>query len=347
MNNPYETLGVSKDASDEEIKKSFHKLALQFHPDRNPGNAEAEEKFKNISAAYETLNTPEKRQKYNSGGTSIPFSGTGAGFDPFDFIKNAVNGGNFNGWFNGQSGQQSSRGDDIQKTISISFMDAALGVTKTISVDYPLPCQSCKGTGAKEGTALDSCKTCNGQGKIGQSQGFMQIIRTCSACNGRGKIVLTPCVECTNGIKVKNEVIKVTIPIGVESGTMLRLSGKGMPSQYGQISGDMFLRIDVARHQKFERNGLSIFSEANIDYLDAILGTKIDVDTIHGLVKLKIPSGVQPGSILKVKEKGIIKNEETKGDHLVGIKVNIPIQIKPEEKELLEKLKELTKKETI
>jgi molecular chaperone DnaJ len=341
MNNPYETLGVAKDASDEDIKKAFHKLALQHHPDRNPDNKEAEERFKDISAAYETINTPEKRQTYDMGGRvgSNPFSG---GFDPFDFIRNASAGGNFNGWFGGRGGRQ-TRGDDIQRTIQIDFMDSVLGATKKISVDYPLSCAACKGIGAKDGTALDVCKTCNGQGKMGQSHGFMQIISTCPACKGKGKTIITPCAECTNGIKIQVEALKVTIPAGIDNGTMLRLSGKGMPSQYGFDSGDMFLQIDIAPHQRFQRDGFSIFTTESISYLDAILGTKISVETIHGPVKLTVPPGTQPGSILNIKEKGIIKSEGIKGDHLAGIKVNIPAQLKPEELELLARLKELTK----
>jgi len=183
------------------------------------------------------------------------------------------------------------------------------------------------------------CMTCNGKGKIGQRQGFMQIISTCPNCKGRGKVILKVCPDCTNGHKTKTETIRISLPVGVEDGNAVRVTGKGMPSEYNKENGDLYFRISVSAHPTFKRDRTTIYSEQEIDYIDAILGTKVEVETIHGPVNLKIPAGIQPGHILKIKEKGIIKGNEPKGDHLIGIKVTIPNKLSNEEKELLEKIK--------
>lgn len=344
MKNPYEVLGISKDANDEDIKKAYRKLAFQYHPDKNPNDKTAEEKFKEVGSAYDILTSPEKKQMYDAHGTIDPrevysSQGPDTGYiDPIEFIRRA---GGFGDIFGHDAHSQKSnlRGEDVQYTISISFIEAALSATKTISVDYPLACSSCKGTGAAGATALKICEQCHGHGKIGQRQGFMHIMHTCQTCSGKGKIIITPCTDCVGGIKSKNETIKVSIPAGIEHGNILRLSGKGMPSQHGLENGDMYLRVNIAPHVKFKRDGLTIFSEEEIDYIDAILGTKINIDTIHGMIALKIPAGTQPGSMLKISEKGIIKSDGTKGNHLVGIKVTVPSQTTQEEKDLIEKLR--------
>jgi len=352
MKNPYEVLEIQKGATEKDIKKAYHRLAVQFHPDHNPNDATAEEKFKEISAAYEVLSDPEKRELYDTHGTTDPRAaapGHDAGYiDPLEFIRRA---GGFGGrtvddLFGGSPySKRSMQGQDLQDTINITFIEAAMGANKTIAINYPSKCNFCKGTGAENGTALKQCETCNGQGKIGQRNGFMQILSTCPGCRGKGHTILSKCQHCKNGMEIKTDTLKVSIPAGIDAGSILRLSGKGMPGEGGFESGDMYLRINIIPHAKFKRDGLTVFVEEEIDYIDAILGTKINIDTIHGIMKLTIPAGTQPGSVLKVKEKGIIKNERSKGDHLVGIKVNVPSKLSEDAKSLLEQLKALKTKE--
>lgn len=346
MKDPYEILGISKDANENEIKKAFRQLALKYHPDKNNGSKESEEQFKDINTAYEILSDPEKRKMYDIYGTINPRdvqSQSGPEIDPFEFIRRAGGFGFSPDFFDFENnyGQQKKniRGQDISKEITINFLEAVLGTTKEVTIEYPYSCVSCHGTGADNGTAIKKCDTCSGQGKIGQRQGFMQILRTCPSCNGRGQIILTRCKECVNGQKFRTETIKVHIPIGVEDGNAIRVAGKGMSSQYNGVSGDLYLRIEVMPHEKFKRDRFTIYSEEEINYIDAILGTKIETETIHGPVNLKIPAGIQPGHILKIKSKGVIKNKEMEGDHLVCIKVKLPTKLDKEEKELLEELK--------
>ncbi len=341
MKNPYEVLGISKEATDDDIKKAYRQLALKYHPDHNQGSKESEEKFKEINSAYETLVDPEKRKTYDTFGTIDPRATSNNGYiDPMEFIRRA---GGFPDWFASEQYEQSNRsvrGDDIQKSITITFMDAALGATKNVSIDYPYECPTCKGTGAKDKESVEQCKMCNGQGKTGRRQGFMSILQTCAFCRGSGITIKAKCPECVDGSKIRNEKLKVSISAGLDPDNFIRLTGKGMPSSYGAGNGDLYLRVNITPHKKFKREELTIFAEEEINYIDAILGTKINIETIHGVIKLTIPPGTQPNSILKVKDKGIITNKD-KGDHLVGIKVKLPKNITEEEKELLEKLKNI------
>jgi len=337
MKDPYKILGIKRDADSKSIKKTYHKLALKFHPDKNPDDPKAEEKFKEITSAYEILNDSEKRLQYDTYGdlSSNVFS---KGQDPFEHIINSVRN---SGFWNMGSRQRSVRGDNIQQTIDLNFIDAAKGITKKISIDYPHSCDACKGNGSKDGTSLKTCEMCNGSGKIGQNRGMMQILHSCPTCKGTGSIITEGCTNCNGrGIKTKNEILKVTIPAGINEGTTMRLAGKGMPSQYGAENGDLFLSIVIADHPIFKRDGVTVYSKITINYLDAILGAQIPIETIHGGVKLKIPSGTQPNSVLKVAGKGVVRGT-IKGDHLVGIKIEIPNKISSREKDLLNELKDI------
>jgi molecular chaperone DnaJ len=348
MKNPYEVLGVQKEATDEEIKKAYRKLAFQLHPDKNPNDKASEEKFKEVSEAYTFISDPEKRKFYDEHGTTdMRSSSHGQGdpyMDPLEFIRRS---GGFGDIFDNMpgfgGGRQSSRGGDIRHELNIDFMDAALGTVKSMSVEYPIHCTLCSGTGAKDGKELQICSDCHGQGKIGHRQGFMQVLMTCSACSGRGKIITTPCPDCKNGIKNKKENIKVTIPAGIDYGAILRVPGKGSPGAFGKENGDLFLVIKIAGNSKFGRNGLNIQTELELDFVDAILGVSKTIDTIHGPILVKIPQGSQPSSVVRVKEKGIINNKKQKGDHLILIKVKIPNALSDEERSLIEQLKTLKK----
>lgn len=336
MKNPYDTLGVKKDASTEEIKKAYRNLALKYHPDKNPDNPDAENRFKEISAAYDILGDANKRQQYDQYGDVNVRHGD---IDPFEHLRNA----GFPGFGDifGQHRRQRTKGHDVRQSITIDFMESVKGCDKKISIDYPQACSSCKGNGSENGNSLETCKQCGGMGKIGYNQGFMQILRTCNKCSGKGTIIIKKCKDCSGtGNKFKNEVLKVTIPAGLDDGTIIRLAGKGMPSQYGYDNGDLYLSVLVAPHNKFKRSGNNIVSAETVNYLDAILGTKINIDTIHGNIKLTVPPGTQPNSVLKVKNKGIARDAHHIGDHLVEIKVSIPKKLSDKEKEVLNSLRE-------
>ena len=339
MKDPYKVLGLGKDASEGDIKKQYRKLALQYHPDKNPDDPSAEAQFKEVSAAYEVLSDPEKRKMYDTYGDVNPRAqGPGpSGFDPFG----GRGGFDFGDFFGNR--RRRTRGDDVKKGIVLDFMEAVHGCTKKLGIDYPYACSPCKGNGSKDGTNLKECETCGGMGKVGYNQGFMQILQTCPSCQGRGKDIIEKCPECNGrGQKTKTDTVKVTIPPGIDHSSVLRLGGKGMPSAYGDAPGDLYLEVHVKPHSKFRREGFNILSEETISYLDAILGTKLIISTIHNKVDLKIPAGTQPGTTLKVAGKGVIR-EARKGDHLVKVNVSLPKNVSPEEQELLEKLKGLKK----
>lgn len=333
MRNPYDVLGITKDADDVKVKKAYHKLALQYHPDRNPDDPDAETKFKEISEAYEVLSSPEKRKMYDQYGHTNPRN-----IDPFEHIRSSM-GFDMGDIFGGGRRQARMKGDDIRKSINISFMEAAHGCSKKISVSYNHQCKSCHGNGSENGTSMETCETCDGSGRVGMRDGFIQILQHCPSCHGRGMRVIKQCLDCKGSgkdSKVKN--LKVTVPVGVEPGTVMRLSGKGMPSEYGAENGDLYLAINISRHPKFDRAGPNIYSVEEIGYIDAILGTKLKVETIHGHVKLTVPNGTQPESMLKISGKGI-KLPDYKGDHMVRVKVRIPETVSEEDKELLEQIK--------
>jgi len=237
---------------------------------------------------------------------------------------------------------RSMPGEDISKSIRLTFMEAVKGCTKSLKVSYPFECPPCQGNGSKGGKEYKACDACNGQGKVGRKQGFMQMITTCPSCRGQGYKILIACDKCKgSGYQSKDEVLKVTIPAGVDNGMSIRLAGKGMTSPYGGPSGSLYVSMVVSPHSEFERSGpTTIVSEKDVSYLDAILGTKVQVNTIHGKLTMKVPAGTQPESLLRIPQKGVHRGEE-KGDHIVQIKIKLPKKTSKEEKELLNKLKDL------
>jgi len=337
MQNPYDVLGVKKDANENEIKKAYRKLALQYHPDKNPDNPEAEEKFKNISAAYEVLSDSKKRAEYDQfgsiGGQNYQQYSSGFGFGGIEDILSRFG---FDFGFNRpQRGR--GKGQDLKHNIIISFMEAAKGCEKEFVVEYPINCKKCNGSGADSSNDIIVCNVCGGRGQTAYARGAMHYINTCSGCGGTGNIITKKCSECIGtGKDSKKEKLKVSIPAGIDNGTTVRLKGKGMPGQ--SSPGDLYIYTSVMPHDKFTKHGLNIRSDHKINYVDAILGTKLKIDTIHGKVTLVIPPGTQPNSILRISNKGIISKDDS-GHHLAVIDIEIPKSISEEERKALESIR--------
>lgn len=341
----YELLGVSRDASPEAIKKAYRNLALKYHPDKNPGNAEAEEKFKEFSHAYEILSDPSKRQQYDRFGER---AFQGAGFGGFNFhdpseIFSQVFGGAFEDVLGGMFGFGSSRrrgprkGRDLQYSLNIGFLEAARGVTKEIKIKKYVSCSKCSATGAEPGTGKISCVRCAGTGQVSQSAGFFSISRTCESCGGTGEIVKTPCSECGGMGKIRaTRKLSVNIPAGVNTGMSVRLSGEGEPGDAGGPNGDLYVAVRVSEHKFFSRKDYDVLYAARVSFTQLVLGDEIEVPGIENHVNLSIPPGTSSGHIFRLKGKGIKRLDGRGcGDMLVKTDVIIPKNLTERQKELL------------
>lgn len=345
----YNILGVSKDASEDEIKKAFRKKAHEHHPDKKGGN---EEKFKEINEAYQVLGNKEKRKQYDQFGSG--FQNAQGGFGGFSGGMN-INMDDLGDMFGGfgdifgfggqrQSQQRSTHGHDMEMLLTIDFLEAAFGSEKKISFTKNIKCSRCTGTGAEPGSQIDICPVCNGRGQVARIQrtilGNIQTQTVCSNCGGEGKIYKKKCTKC-QGVGIIREAVKmkVKIPAGINEGESIRLRGQGELNAKGQEPGDLFLHVKVKPYKKFIRDNYDIRTEQNINIVQASLGDKIDVETIHGLIKLKIPSGTQSGTIFRLKNRGVIKlHGRGTGNHFVKIKVDIPVTLTRKQKELLKEL---------
>ena len=351
---PYEVLGVSKSASADEIKSAYRKLARKYHPDLNkePG---AEEKFKEVQEAYDILSDADKKAKYDQFGYAAfdpqaGFGGGGAGFGDFgDIDLGDIFGSFFGGGGTRRSRQQNGpiRGDDTLKRVKISFMDAINGRTIDLDINLDENCPNCNGTGAETPSDVISCPDCNGTGTIRSVQqtifGQMQSQRACPRCNGTGKIVRKSCHVCGGkGYTSSRKTIEVKIPAGISNGQQICVRGKGERGLNGGPNGDLYLEIIVEDSKLFTREGNNIHVTKDISYLEAILGATVDVETVYGTVSVDIPSGTQPGTILKLRGKGV-KDLRTSqaGDELIHLNVKLPTSINKEEREYLEKLAQL------
>lgn len=351
----YEILDVNKNASAEEIKKAYRKKAIQYHPDKNPGDNEAEEKFKEAAEAYEVLSNPEKRQRYDQfghagmGGGAGGFGGGGMTMDDiFSHFGDIFGGfgGGFGGFGSSRSSQRVSKGSNLRVRVTLNLQEIANGVEKKLKVKKHVSCNHCSGTGADKGTAVETCSTCHGSGTVTRVAntilGQMQTQSACPTCNGEGKSITKKCSHCNGeGLLVDEEVISVKIPAGVEEGMQLSVSGKGNAARRGGINGDLLVLIQEEQHPELIRDGSDLIYNLTISIPDAILGSPVEIPTVDGKVKVKIDQGTQPGKILRLKGKGLPEvNSYHKGDLLVRVNVFIPKDISKDEVKMVEKLKE-------
>lgn len=356
----YNTLGVAKNASTDEIKKAYRKLALQYHPDRNKGDKEAEQKFKEVNEAYEVLSDKQKRSNYDQFGSAEPggFSGAGgfgngAGFqEGFDF--SSFSGGGFSDIFETFFGQQGGRGkrkqrgprrgEDIEVQVQISFEEAVFGVEKELLVTKTLGCEHCRGTGAEPGSKTIICPTCRGSGEVRSIRqtlfGQMAVSQVCSQCYGEGSIQEKQCTVCHGTTRVrKSEKIRIKIPAGVDNDSTIRVGGKGEAGTYNGPAGDLYVHLRVTPSKKFVSSGFDIHSEVHLHLLQSVLGDEIEIETIDQKVSLKIPAGTQNGKVFRLKGYGVKKlREDERGDHFVKILVDIPTKLSRKEKELYAQL---------
>lgn len=355
----YEVLGVEKNASAEEIKKAYRKKAIQYHPDKNPGNKEAEEKFKEAAEAYDVLSNPDKRARYDRFGHQ-GMGGAGGGAygggmsmeDIFSQFGDIFGGGIFGDIFGGGGGsygrqrEHVNRGSDLRVKVKLTLNEIATGVEKKIKLTKYVSCQHCKGTGAKNGTAYTTCNTCKGSGRVAQVQqsffGTRQYITTCPDCGGEGKRITDKCPHCNGeGITRAEEVISINIPAGVAEGMQLSLQGKGNAARHGGVNGDLLVQILEEEHPDFKRNGDNIIYNLLLDYPTAALGGTIEIPTLDGRAKIKVEPGTQPGKQYGLRGKGLPSvNRYGVGSLIVNVSVYIPEKLSREDKQKLEALRE-------
>ena len=333
MKDYYDLLGVSRDATADDLKKAFRQLAMKYHPDRNPDNKESEEKFKKINEAYSCLSDSQKRAHYDRFGTAEGMGGggySGAGFgDIF---------GDIFGDFGGTRRQRPSKGSDLRYDLGISLSEAVFGTEKTI--DFPKwdTCRECRGNGSEPGKTPETCPSCKGTGQIRFQQGFFSVSRSCSKCQGTGTRITHPCKNCKGTGRIQeHKSVSLKIPAGVDTGSRLRISGEGEPGEYGGPHGDLYVVLNIEEHPFFKREGTEIFCEVPISFPQAALGTEIEVPTIDGTTKLKIPSGTQSGKLFTIKGKGAPRvGGHQRGNQIVRIYVEVPTKLTHRQKELLE-----------
>ena len=346
----YEVLGLQKNASDDEIKKSYRKLAKKYHPDLNPDDKTAEEKFKEVNEAYGILSDPEKKSRYDQFGHAgvDPSYGGGAGAGGFGGFGGMGDFGDvFSSFFGGFGGGRRSggprKGEDIETFISISFEEAAFGCEKEISLRRRKSCKHCNGTGAKDGKELETCGQCKGSGVVTTVQrtilGNIQSQSTCPSCGGRGKRIKVPCSHCQGGIVTEDKKIKVTIPAGIDDGQTLTMRNQAHAGTGGGPDGDVYIGIKVRPHPLFERRGTDIYCKIPVSLTDAALGAKLQVPTLEGKVEYDLPEGTQTGSTFRFRGKGVPRiGTKSKGDMYVTVEVEIPRNLSKKQKELLKEL---------
>ncbi|HEX5890395.1 MAG TPA: molecular chaperone DnaJ [Pyrinomonadaceae bacterium] len=350
----YEVLNVSRTCTEQELKSAYRRLAVKYHPDKNPGDASAEEKFKEAAEAYSVLSDAEQRRRYDRFGHAGVSSSAGAGnwgapgFGGIEDILGDLFG--FGDVFGGARGGRRStaqRGADLRYDLEISLEEAAQGMTAQLRIPRLETCDTCKGSGAKAGTQPESCSTCSGSGQVRYQQGFFSVARTCHVCRGAGRVIKDPCETCKGAGRVEREKqMEVKIPAGVETGSRLRVSGEGESGMQGGAPGDLYVVIHVAEHDQFERQGSNLYEAVPITFAQAALGADIMVKTLDGEEKLKIPTGTQTGTVFRLRGKGMpALGGRGKGDLFVSVTVMTPTSLTREQRKLLEQLAEVETKD--
>ncbi len=353
----YKVLGVSKDAKEKEVTKSYRKLARKYHPDANSGDEKAEERFKEISAAYDVIGDEKKRSEYDEmrrlgplGGfrQGPPGGGQGGSTGGFNFDGVDLSdllGGVFGGRGRGAGPQQAGpeKGADLETNLHLSFDEAVAGVTTSVHLISDAACSTCKGSGAKPGTRPEICSRCGGRGVLDDNQGMFSFSQPCPQCRGRGRVVTDPCTTCSGtGMERRPRQVKIRVPAGIKNGQRIKLKGRGGPGRNGGQHGDLYVKVDVASHELFGRKGAHLTVEVPLTYPEAALGTKLTVPTMNGgTVKLKIPAGTASGKTFRVKGKGVASGSKT-GDLLVTVNVNVPASLSAEEKAAIEALAQIS-----
>jgi molecular chaperone DnaJ len=350
----YEVLAVDRNIGEEDLKRAYRKLAVKFHPDKNPGDHEAEEKFKELGEAYEALSDPNKRAAYDRYGHAAFQNGMGGGgggfHDPFDLFREVFSGGGgggvFEQFFGAGGGVDSSgrqRGSDLRYDLQITLEEAAKGCEKEIEIRKLDACEPCSGSGAQKGSKAVTCPTCRGRGQVVASRGFFQVAQTCPACHGSGRIIEKPCPSCQGEGRVeKTSRVKIKIPAGIDSDSRLRSTGGGEAGLRGGASGDLYVVVHIKEHEVFTRNSMDLACEVPIPFTTAALGGEIRVPTLDGAVSLKIPAGTQGGSTFRIRGFGMPALQGlAKGDILTYVQVEVPTRLDSGQREALERFAEL------
>lgn len=355
----YEVLGVSKGASDDEIKKAYRQLAKKYHPDMNPGDKEAEAKFKEASEAYAILSDPDKKRQYDQFGHAAFEQGGGAGGFDFDMgSMGDIFGDIFGDLFGGgrsrqRSGNGPMKGANLRTGIRITFEEAVFGTEKELELNLKDPCEKCHGTGAKPGTSAETCKKCNGTGQVTVTQqslfGMVRQVRPCTECNGSGKVIRDKCPDCYgSGYITKKKKIQVSIPAGIDDGQSIRIRDKGEPGTNGGERGDLLVEVTVSQHPIFQREGFDIYSSAPLPFTTAALGGDVRISTVDGDVLYEVKPGTQTDTKVRLRGKGVptLRNKQVRGDHYVNLIVQVPQKLTNEQKELIKKLDDSFKGKT-
>lgn len=332
----YEILGLARGASDEEIKKAYRRMAMKYHPDRNPGDKASEEHFKEVKEAYEVLSDARRRSAYDQfghdAGGAGGFGGAGMGGMNFSDMFGDIFGDIFGG---GRAGPQ--RGADLRYNLDITLEKAVFGTTVELTVPTLVACNECKGSGARKGASPITCKDCDGHGQVRMQQGFFSVQQTCPSCRGKGKLIKDPCGECRGKARIKqNKKLSVKIPPGVDTGDRIRLSGEGEAGEAGAQPGDLYVQVNVKEHSIFQRDGTNLHCEVPISFVTAALGGELDIPTLSGKVKLKIPPETQSGKVFRIRGMGVPPvRGGSSGDLLSRVVIEIPVNLTAKQKELL------------